>query len=230
MCPLMNAYGIIRYFHHQLKTDMQNCLLKIKYYLLIFHLVLIACNTRIEQGFEKIPPGLNLTEDLIKGIRPDKGYQYWACIRQDFSGKIHPETEIITGHGNLSYLMNNRFDQPKSGFIFDLFKGYFYIIYLENDGMKSVTNQAQLIRFIGKIDVLEEALLLAKINNLDVDYNRDIGGSYQKSQTGFELYLSRFHKCPVKTEPYRVGIDTAGNIKAESLGFYYNIDNNTCLD
>ena len=209
---------------------MLNGLLKIKYYLLIFSLVLIACNTRIEQGFEIIPPGLNSTENLIKGIRPDKDYQYWACIRQDFSGKIHPETEIITGHGNISYLMNIKFDQPNSGFLFKMWEGYFYIAYIENDSVKLVTNKTQLIRFIGKIDNLEEALLLAELDNLEVDYTRDIGGSYKKTKKGFEFYLTKFYKCPVKTEPYRVSIDTAGNIKAKSLGFYYNIDNNTCLD
>lgn len=201
----------------------------LKYYPLIFLLV-TSCNPYVEKGFEKIPDGLNSAENLIRNIRPAINYQYWACIRQDFEGKIHPETEIIVGHGNISYLMNNKFDQPKSGFFFDLFKGYFYIFYVENDRLKLVTNKAQLTRFIGKIDGLEEALLLAKINNLGTDYSRDIGGSYQKSQKGFELYLSRFHKCPVKTEPFRVSIDTLGNVKAKSLGFYYNIDNNICLD
>ncbi|WP_412466082.1 hypothetical protein [Pedobacter sp. KLB.chiD] len=208
---------------------MQNRWLKLKYYTLILALF-TSCNPDIEQGFEKIPAGLNLAEDLFRKIRPDKKYQYWACIRQDFESKIHPETEIIIGHGNISHLMNNKFDQPKSGFYFDLFRGYFYIVYLENDSMKLVTNKAQLIRFIGKIDGLEEALLLAKITNLEADYSRDIGGSYQKTKKGFELYLSRFHKCPVKTEAFRVSIDILGNVKAKNLGFYYNVDSNICLD
>jgi len=208
---------------------MQKLLLKLKYYLLLIPL-LTSCNQDIEHGFEKIPEGLNSTKNLFSNIRPAKNYQYWACIRQDFRSKTHPETEIIVGHGNISHLMNNKFDQPKSGFTFDLLNGYFYIVYLENDSMKLATNKTQLIRFIGKIDGLEEALLLARIENLEADYNRDIGGSYQKSQKGFELYLSEFHKCPVKTEPFRVSIDTQGNIRAKSLGFYYDIDNNTCLD
>ncbi|WP_293309260.1 hypothetical protein [Pedobacter sp. UBA5917] len=209
---------------------MQNYLLKIKYYLLVFPLFLIACNPHVEKGFEKIPPGLSLTEDLIRAIRPDKDYQYWACIRQDFSGKIHPKTEIITGHGNISYLMNNKFDQPQSGFLAKMWSGYFYIAYVEKDSLKLVTSRAELIRFIGKIDGLEEALLLAEIDDLAVDYDRDIGGAYQKTKKGFEFYLARFRKCTVRTEPFRVSIDSMGNIKAKSLGFYYNVDDTRCYD
>ncbi|RLJ76976.1 hypothetical protein BCL90_2034 [Pedobacter alluvionis] len=126
--------------------------------------------------------------------------------------------------------MNIKFDQPNSGFLFKMWEGYFYIAYIENDSVKLVTNKTQLIRFIGKIDNLEEALLLAELDNLEVDYTRDIGGSYKKTKKGFEFYLTKFYKCPVKTEPYRVSIDIAGDIKAKSLGFYYNIDNNICLD
>lgn len=201
-----------------------------RYYLFILSLLLLACTKKIEQGFEKIPPGLNATEDLIRAIRPDKDYQYWACIRQDFSGKIHPKTEIITGHGNISYLMNIKFDQPNSGFLIKMWAGYFYIAYVENDSIKLVTNKAQLIKFIGKIDDLEEALLLAEIDNLKVDYDRDIGGSYQKTKKGFEFYLAEFHKCTVRTEPFKVNIDTLGNYSAKSLGFFYNVDDNKCFD
>ncbi|WP_343523281.1 hypothetical protein [Pedobacter sp.] len=201
-----------------------------KYYLLLLPLFLAACHPLIEQGFEKIPAHLNSAEELVRMIRPVKKYKYWACIRQDFGGKIHPETEIIAGNGNISRLMNNRFDQPHSGFLTEMWKGYFYIVYMENDSMKLVTNRTQLISFIGKIDSLEEALLLAKIDNLVADYSRNIGGSYQKTRKGFEFYLARFHKCTVRTEPFRVSIDTRGNIKAKSLGFCYDVDDNICLD
>ena len=204
--------------------------LKIRHYLFILSLLLLSCSRNAEQGFEKIPPGLNVTEDLIRAIRPDKDYQYWACIRQGYFHNPNTNTEIITGKGDISYLMNNKFDDPKLGFLYKMWQGYFYIAYVENNHIKLVTNKAQLIKFIGKIDSMEEALLIADIHNLSVDYERDIGSSYKKVKNGYEFYLAKFHNCTVRTEPFKVNIDTLGNYKAKSLGFFYDVDDNTCYD
>lgn len=197
-----------------------------RYYLFIISLLLLSCNRKIEQGFEKIPRGLNATEALIRAIRPNKDYQFWVCIREGYLRN----TEIITGKGDISYLMNNKFDDPKLGFIYKMWQGYFYIAYIENNHLKLATNKAQLINFIGKIDSIEEALLIADINNLSVDYERDIGSSYKKVKDGYEFYLVKFHKCTVRTEPFKVNIDTLGNYKAKSLGFFYDIHDGICED
>ena len=169
---------------------------------------------------------MNSTEALIRAIRPNKDYQFWACIREGY----FRNTEIITGKGDISYLMNNKFDDPKLGFIYKMWQGYFYIAYIENSHLKLAINKAQLINFIGKIDSIEEALLIADINNLSVDYERDIGSSYKKVKDGYEFYLVKFHKCTVRTEPFKVNIDTLGNYKARSLGFFYDIHDGICED
>ena len=197
-----------------------------RYYLFIISLLLLSCNRKIEQGFEKIPLGMNSTEALIRAIRPKKDYQFWVCIREGYLRN----TEIITGKGDISYLMNNKFDDPKLGFIYKMWQGYFYIAYIENSHLKLAINKAQLINFIGKIDSIEEALLIADINNLSVDYERDIGSSYKKVKDGYEFYLVKFHKCTVRTEPFKVNIDTLGNYKARSLGFFYDIHDGICED
>lgn len=204
--------------------------LSARYYLFILTLLLLSCNGNVEQGFEKIPPGLNVTEDLIRAIRPDKDYQYWACIRQGYFHNPNTNTEIITGKGDISYLMNNKFDDPKLGFLYKMWQGYFYIAYVDHNHLKLVTEEAQLIKFIGKIDSIEEALLIADIHNLSVDYTRAIGSSYKKVKNGYEFYLVKFHKCTVRTEPFKVSIDTLGNYKAKSLGFFYDVDDYTCYD
>lgn len=204
--------------------------LSARYYLFILTLLLLSCNGNVEQGFEKIPPGLNVTEDLIRAIRPDKDYQYWACIRQGYFHNPNTNTEIITGKGDISYLMNNKFDDPKLGFLYKMWQGYFYIAYVDHNHLKLVTEEAQLIKFIGKIDSIEEDLLIADIHNLSVDYTRAIGSSYKKVKNGYEFYLVKFHKCTVRTEPFKVSIDTLGNYKAKSLGFFYDVDDYTCYD
>lgn len=203
--------------------------LRIRFCLSALLLLFVSCDNNLEQGFEKIPSRLNTTEDLIRGIAPDKDYKYWVCIRQDFNITRHSKNEIVTGHGNDSYMMNIKFDQPKNGFKNEMWRGYYYIAYMEGDTVKIVRNEEQLVRFIGKINSIEESLLIADIKGLSVDYDRAIGCSYKKTKNGYEFYLAKFHKCFVKTEPFRVSIDTLGNYKAKSLGFFYN-DENICLD
>lgn len=201
-----------------------------RYYLFIISLLLLSCNRKIEQGFEKIPRGLNATEALIRAIRPDKKFEHWLCFRQDFPEKINAETEVITAKGEISKIMNIKFNLPKSGFKSEILHGYYYIAYLETDGIKLVTNEKQLIKFIGNINSIEESLLIASIRGLTIDYSQPIGGSYKKVKNGYEFYLVKFHNCTVRTEPFKVCINTSGNYKAKSLGFFYDVNNNKCFD
>lgn len=199
------------------------------FFMLICITAFFACEIKPGKGFEKLPKGLNNIEDLIRNIQPDKKYDYWVCFRQDFSGVTNPHTEIITGKGDISKLMKIKFDDPKKGFKYKMWRGYYYIAYVENDSVKLVTTEKQLIKFIGKIKSIEEALVLADIEGLNADYSRDIGCAYQKTKNGYAFYLAKFHKCYVKTEPFTVSIDSLGNYKAKSLGFYYDEDE-VCLD
>lgn len=195
-----------------------------------FSIYFLSCQTKPDKSFERIPDKLLKTEDLIKGILPTRQYEYWACFRQDMGGVRNPQTEIITSKGNISKLMNIKFNTPKSGFKNQMWRGYYYVAYIEKDSVNLVTNEKQLIRFLTSVNSIEEALLITSIKGFDVDHNRPIGSSFKKVKNGYELYLVKFHKCTVKTEPFKVYIDTLGNLKAKSLGFYYDVDSNTCLD
>lgn len=194
------------------------------YLILSISIGIISCQTKPDKSFIRIPEELSKTEDLIRAVKPDKNYEYWACFKKDFA------TEIIIGKGDNRKLMNIKFTEPKSGFISKMWVGYYYIAYLENDSVKLVTNEKQLIEFIGNINSIEEALLIADIKNLHVDYSRPIGSSYKKVKNGYDFYLAKFHKCFVKTEPFKVSIDSLGSYSAKSLGFYYNIANDLCAD
>lgn len=198
--------------------------------ILIFSFCFISCQTTPDKGFKQIPKGMSDTEDLIRAIKPNKEYEYWACFRKDFPGKINGNTKIIIGKGDIRKLMNIKFNEPTSGFKSKMWVGYYYIAYLENDSVKLVANEKQLMKFIGTLNSIKEALLIADIKGLYVDYSRPIGCSFQKTNVGYNFYLAKFHKCFVKTEPFKLSIDTLGNYHAKSLGFYYNVDDDTCLD
>lgn len=198
--------------------------------LLLISICFISCQTKPDKSFEHIPGGMSDTEDLICAIDPSKKYDFWVCFRKDFQGKINGKTEIITDKGGGEKLINYKFNEPSSGFKTKMWTGYYYIAYLENDSLKLATNETELIKFIGNINSLEEALLIADIKDLNVDYSRPIGSSYKKVKNGYDFYLAKYHKCIVKTEPFKVSIDSLGNYSAKSLGFYYNIDSGKCAD
>lgn len=201
-----------------------------QYLILSISVGIISCQTTPDRSFLRIPEELSKTEDLLRAIKPNKNYEYWACFRKDFPGKINIKTEIIISKGDVKKLINIKFNEPTSGFKTKIWAGYYFIRYLENDSIKLVTNEKQLIKFIGNVNSIEEALLIADIKDLHVDYSRLIGSSYKKTKNGYDFYLAKFHKCFVKTEPFKVSIDSLGNYNAKSLGFYYNIDNGLCED
>lgn len=224
----MNSYGKLSFCHPFRKLMKNNLLFLVLAF--ICSALYFSCKTKPSKSFSEIPARLSYTEDLIRSIVPDQRNEYWVCIRQDVLGKIHPKNEIITGKGNISYLTISKINVPKDGFINEMWQGYYYIAYSENESIKIVKNEEQFVKFIGKINSLEKALLIAKMRGLSVDYSRPIGSSYRRIKSGFELYLARFHKCTIRTEPFKVSIDTLGNFKSESLNFYYDVDENTCAD
>jgi len=205
--------------------------LQLTLYILIssFSIYFLSCQTKPDKSYSKIPINLSDTKSIIRAIEPDKKYDYWACVLSNPSLTI-PRTEIITGRGDIKELWRIKFTPPETGFRSELFYGYYYIVYLKNNHVSVVRSGPELINFIGKVNSLDKALLIAKIKGLDVDYSRPIGSSFKKVKNGFELHLVKFHKCPVKTEPYKVNIDSLGKLTSKSLGFYYNISNGVCED
>lgn len=73
--------------------------------------------------------------------------------------------------------------------------------------------------FLGDIDNLEEAMLLARTNGYILD--TDIKGSAYRVKNGcYELHLMKFHEYPSRKESFEIKIDKKGNIKSKSLGVY----------
>ncbi len=81
--------------------------------------------------------------------------------------------------------------------------------------------ESELQKFIGGINNLEEALLIAKINGLWFDPENMKGGSYRKELNGYSLYLMKWEKCPETKESFKVFIDSKGHVTKENNGIYF---------
>lgn len=181
----------------------------------------------MEKDFKQIPAELNDTESLIKHISPANKNVYWECVFKDYQQK---SSRTIVNLGDSSSLKNLKYQVPKTGFINKKWTGYYYIAYHDGNELRYVYDAKSLQKFIGKVDKLAEALIIAQTLNFCVDSKRKITGAYRKTINGFDLHLAKFHLCPMQTEAFKVHIDTLGNVRTKSLNYFYDVDKNICAD
>ncbi|MGL2993370.1 hypothetical protein [Flavobacterium sp. TSSA_36] len=199
--------------------------------LLIIFLSLISCgknSIRIEKGFTKISNEYQNRNKLIEHIKPNKEYVYWEYVL--FTPDLYNrQTEIIKKCGDTLIKNNYTFYPPESGFFNGCLPSscFSYIAFIENDDVHYVTNEVELKKFIGKIDNIEEAILISEIYDLWFDPKEKKAGSFKKTNNGFELYMMKYNSCPEKKESIKVEIDSIGNFKSKNNGVYYKT--NICL-
>lgn len=187
-------------------------------------LILLSCKKQneIEPGFNKIDKKIVDRNYLINKIEPDTSYQYWQYV-QAFPYLKNKDESIIKQSGDT--LLRNKYKiiNPKKGFFVECQPAtcYSFIAYIQNDKVNYITDEKGLKRFIGKIKSLEEAMLIAKINNLWFDSEEMIGGAYKKTENGYELYLKKSYDCPIKFESVKTKIDSTGNLSSKSNGVYF---------
>jgi len=190
--------------------------LKISFIITTFNF--FACSN----GYKKIPDGFDDPDNLIKMVHPDKDYTYWQFCKwpaeKDFvifsSGK---------NPGNIT------FDPPFGG----LFTGcmpamcYKYISYIYKGKIGYVNTPEQLKQFLGRIDNLEEALLLARsAEDLDIDNDERKGGSYFIEKNGYHLLLMHYKSCPQTKESIFLRIEKdSGIVQKVNLGAYFKSKN-----
>ncbi|MFN0257365.1 hypothetical protein [Pedobacter ureilyticus] len=198
-----------------------------KKYLSLFGLGLASCTPSVEKDFQRIPIEFNTVENLVRHITPTKKYIYWECI---FKSDFEQTSKVIASKGDSSSIKDLRYDVPKEGFIYGNGAGYYYIAYYDKKKLAYAYDPKSLQAFIGKIDDLPEALLIAETQNFSVDFKKKFGSSYKKTPTGFELYLAQHHLCPTQSEAFKILINTLGNLEAKTSNYFYNVHKNVCAD
>lgn len=164
------------------------------------------------QSYRQIPDSLRWRGNSVKYIIPDKNYTYWEFgvtewdttkpVRVVFSNGHRPENLIIKSppialtDGGLP-----------GGFV------TYYIAYVLNGKVRFVDSIDQLVTFIGRIDNVQEAILLTILKeNLDID-NKKIGGAYRIIPDGYDLMLMKYNQCPEIKQAIQVIVRPAGVVK-----------------
>jgi hypothetical protein len=173
--------------------------------------------------FKKIPFDLSthFLDTIALKIKPVKDYQYWAYIsfKQDMSGK---ERTVVISQGGDTLLRKNVNARQKT---FGFFQGGHpsfrcnYIVALDNRKEKVIDTEQGFRKFLGTVDNLEEAVLLAISYGYWLDL--DVRGSAFRIHNGnYEMHLLKYSSHPVQKESVKVTINKNGTITTKSLGVY----------
>lgn len=194
--------------------------------LLVFITLLSCSKNEPEAGnepFKKLPFNLstNFRDSIAKKITPGQNYTYWAycSLRQPLSGEER-HTILSRGGDSLQKFEADR-NKPIYGFFQGGYPGYStnYVLINDNGKKEVVETQDGFREFLGAIDNLEEAVLLAFSYGYRAD--TDIKGNAWCMHNGnYELHLVKYSDYPQRKESVEVIITKDGFIKTNSLGIY----------
>ncbi|AWH85723.1 hypothetical protein HYN59_11660 [Flavobacterium album] len=159
-------------------------------------------------------------DSLAQKIVPYKQYDYWAYIgvRDGHSGYRH---NIIYQHGDtlLKKTHNIKLANDDKGFFPGCHPHWCvdYIAAIKDHKTIFITSEHDLKSFIGTINNLEEAMLIAKMNGYNIDYDTR-GCSYKLTDKGFEVHLVKYTEYPLQKEFFKVTINQKGTITVDPTG------------
>lgn len=172
-------------------------------------------------GYKLLPSVCRHRDSLIQFITPDRPYSYWEYIDEDPS----PD-----GYGSVDFSQGVKpagvtFTKPVGGFFSDCLPVWcrHFIAYCYDGKVGYITSVEQLIKFLGHIDNLQEAVLLAELSKVGyVDENlRPKGASFKLTKEGYDLMLMNYQLCPQIWKAVRVIISQEKILKKTNLGIYH---------
>lgn len=203
-------------------------------------LILLSCNTREKQPvapqkkrFEALSynPSYNYVDSVAKRLKPNKKYDYWqySTYRQRFvTGSDN--YNILSEGGNLNFkkLVPSHIDPSK---VIGLFEGGHpgfrcnYLVVVEGGKVRYLDTMEQLRDFIGSVDNVEEAILIAR------SFGYFLGTalkarSYHVSDSSYTLRMIKFSDSypettyKLKGEIVEISINFNGFLKTKKIEDY----------
>lgn len=182
-------------------------------------------NVEATNEFLKIPYSVreNYLDSLSKNIIPNNKYQYWQYAK--YRKSSDKKTYVVLNEGGDSSFRKKINEKPSPNYNYGIFFGghpFFscnYIVTVNNNKIYNLKTEEEFRDFIGTIDNLEEAILLARTYGYLLDNNNKANG-YRRLTNGFELKLMKYNEFPRRKESVSIEINRNGFIKTKSLGIY----------
>jgi hypothetical protein len=168
-------------------------------------------------GFGKLPIHLHDVKQLVSNITPNKKYSYWS-----YTKVLGGYKTIIRFEGDSTLRKRLHIEKSGNGFFpsTSISQTYSYVEFIDNDTMRFADNETDFIKFIGRVDNIEEATLIAKLNDLHPDYEDNRGSCYRETTENYQIYLMSFEKCPESRQSVLATISKSGKFDARFLEVY----------
>lgn len=192
----------------------------IKFTLTVFTLLsgILSSQNTVPGDYKRIPEILDNTELLYPFIVPDKKYEYWSVFRNN---PDHDKAIIYESQAPEYMTIND--PAPEKGF-FQKCLGencFTYLIACENSQSRYFSNEKQLRDFIGSVDNLPEAILIANTYGYTVDITNKLSSSYKIEDKYIVMYLSKIKGNPDIKESFFIKINRkTGKLESKSSGIY----------
>jgi hypothetical protein len=161
-----------------------------------------------KNNYKQLPKIYGRRDSLVRFVTPGKNYTYWEF--DDGEMDTTKNGTVLFSSGVKPAGVN--FKDPQG----NMFRGclpsfcYKYIAYVYNGKVGYITSDAGFIDFMGEINSLPKAVILASLkDNVYADDDKR-GGSYLETKNGYELILTRYIFCPMTKVAVHYTIDSKG--------------------
>ncbi|RXM53401.1 MULTISPECIES: hypothetical protein [unclassified Chryseobacterium] len=188
---------------------------------------LLSAQIKVPDDYKKIPDILDTTEYLYPFIIPNKEYAYWRVLTND----PDPDKAIIYESQAPDFMTINE-PVPEKGFFQKCIGDhcFSYILACKKERPVYFSNEQQLRDFIGTVDNLPEAILLAKTYGYSIDTQNRFTGSYKIEDQSIAMYVLQAKGCPLTKESFLIKINRkTGKLEAKSNGIFSKSEDCTTL-
>jgi hypothetical protein len=160
---------------------------------------------------------------LIDKINPEIKYNYWEAVYKDVLDDTSRGKRIVYNGDSLDFSSYARKYESDNGFFLECHPGicFTYIIGVKDkDNVDIISTEDELKNFIGKIDNIEEVILISKANGLWFDTDTIIGGAYREREDDYLLYLLDYSGTPVTLTSVKVILSKTGSFRVVEKEIY----------
>lgn len=176
----------------------------------------------LPKGFYRIPANVTEVNKLVEKIEPNRKLRYWQ-----YEEWMTNESRIVRSVGDTVLQKRINSADAEGGFFSNCVPipvCYSLVSFIVDRQVEYVTSESEMIEFIGDVDNLEEAILIAMLQGYHVDTKDVRGGCYQPTDNGFILYLAKGEDCPVTLRSVKLTLSFDGKFTVRNKEFYYQTD------
>ncbi len=179
---------------------------------------LVFSQKTVPADYQKIPEILDNPELLYPFIVPDKKYDYWSVLKNN----PDPDKAVIYESQTPDFMTLND-PAPVKGF-FQKCLGencFSYVLACDKGRTQYFSDEQQLRNFIGSVDNLPEAILIANTYGYIADTDNRLSSSYKIDEKHVSLYLTKLTVNSTQKESFLIKINRkTGKLEVKSNGTY----------